>query len=276
MRSGLSGRVPHDHRAQPGAEQAADSEREHRRPLHGRHHREDQCGHPVGQSEDDVLARVGMGQCLAAEPQEQRQQQHARRGAEVAAVDADREDRDTLQREREPLPATRRARVVRGGRTGNRIAREANPSSAGTIFSKPSAGVDNSSTAPVTPPTAAKGSTRFSNGPWPASSGRDPRIEPTPLNTSATVLVTLAVTGGSPPAAAPDRWRPTPGPRCCRSVRRRFRPRRAAALATRTPAHCARPVGRGTGRDRVCTRDRGRSSIADVPRRLVVATRSGV
>ena len=78
------------------------------------------------------------------------------------------------------------------------IAIDAIPSRIGTIFSKPSAGVDNNSAAPATPATAATGSIRFSQRAWPVSSGREPNTEPMPLNTSATVLVTLAVTGGSP------------------------------------------------------------------------------
>ena len=69
---------------------------------------------------------------------------------------------------------------------------------AGTTFSKPSAGVDNSRTAPIDPATAATGAMRLSHGPWPSSSGREPRTDPIPLNTRATVLVTFAVTGGSP------------------------------------------------------------------------------
>ena len=75
---------------------------------------------------------------------------------------------------------------------------DASPSRIGTIFSKPSAGVDKSSAAPTAPPTAAAGRILSSQGPWPLSSGREPKTEPMPLNTSATVLVTLAVTGGSP------------------------------------------------------------------------------
>ena len=49
-----------------------------------------------------------------------------------------------------------------------------------------------------TPPTAATGAIRLSHGPWPSSSGGEPSTDPMPLNTKATVLVTLAVTGGSP------------------------------------------------------------------------------
>ena len=44
----------------------------------------------------------------------------------------------------------------------------------GTIFSKPSAGVDSRSAAPTTPPSAATGMTRHSHGPCPLSSGREP------------------------------------------------------------------------------------------------------
>src|SRR5689334_2712623 len=84
------------------------------------------------------------------------------------------------------------------GRAGTRMATEANASRSGTIFSKPSAGNDNSRTAPTRPPKAATGAMRLSHGPCPSSSGREPQIDPTPLNTTATVLVTLAVTGGRP------------------------------------------------------------------------------
>ena len=39
-------------------------------------------------------------------------------------------------------------------------------------------------------------------GRWPTSSRRDPSAAPIPVNTSATVLVTFAVTGGSPTASS--------------------------------------------------------------------------
>ena len=79
---------------------------------------------------------------------------------------------------------------------------EANPSSSGTSFSKPSAGVDSNSAAPTTPPSAATGANCLSRGACPISSGRDPSTEPTPVNTRATVLVTFAVTGGRPTASS--------------------------------------------------------------------------
>src|SRR6476469_9588315 len=89
-----------------------------------------------------------------------------------------------------------------GGRRGIRMVKEANPSSQGTIFSNPSAGVDSSSAAPTMPPTAATGASARSRGAWPTSSGREPSTDPTPVNTSATVLVTFALTGASPTASS--------------------------------------------------------------------------
>ena len=78
---------------------------------------------------------------------------------------------------------------------------EAKPSSSGTSFSNPSAGVDSNSAAPTAPPSMATGASLFSRGAWPFNSGRDPSTEPTPVNTRATVLVTFAVTGGRPMAS---------------------------------------------------------------------------
>ena len=82
------------------------------------------------------------------------------------------------------------------------MATEANARRSGTTFSKPSAGMDNSRTAPTSPPSAATGAIRLSHGPWPSSSGREPSTDPMPLNTTATVLVTLAVTGGRPTSSS--------------------------------------------------------------------------
>ena len=43
---------------------------------------------------------------------------------------------------------------------------------------------------------------RSARRPWPASSGREPAAAPGPVNTSATVLVMFAVSGGSPSASS--------------------------------------------------------------------------
>ena len=65
-----------------------------------------------------------------------------------------------------------------------------------------SAGVSSSSVAPTAPPSTVAIASSRTRTAWPSSSGRDPRIEPTPLKTSATVLVTLAATGPSPTASS--------------------------------------------------------------------------
>ena len=87
-------------------------------------------------------------------------------------------------------------------RRGIRIVNEANPSRNGTAFSKPSAGVDSNNAAPVAPPISAAGTSGFRPLACPFNSGLDPRTEPMLLKMSATVLVTLAVTGGNPSASS--------------------------------------------------------------------------
>ena len=89
-----------------------------------------------------------------------------------------------------------------GGRRGIRMVSAARPSSQGTIFSKPSAGVDSSNAAPTRPPIAATGDSFFSRGACPTSSGREPSRDPTPVKTSATVFVTFALTGARPTASS--------------------------------------------------------------------------
>ena len=94
--------MSHDNRTESAAHQAAEAERDDGGPLHGCHRGEDQRGNAVGGAEHNVLGGVGMCQCLTADAQEQCEQQDTRRGPEVAAVNADREDRDALQGERAP------------------------------------------------------------------------------------------------------------------------------------------------------------------------------
>jgi hypothetical protein len=79
---------------------------------------------------------------------------------------------------------------------------EAAAISHGTIRSKASDGVSSSRAAPAAPPRTAPAESRSSRRPWPRSSGPEALTEPTPLSTSATVLVTLAVTGGRPVASS--------------------------------------------------------------------------
>ena len=152
---------------------------EHGGPVHRGDEREDQRRNGVRDAEDDVLGGVGVrqrshGQCAAtarasARPPRRRSSRRRCRSAKIAA-DSSRivaVCRRWLATLASPLP-----------RRGMAMASEAPPSRIGTIFSKPSAGVDSSSTAPIAPPTAATGRIRFSQGRWPLSSGREPDTEP--------------------------------------------------------------------------------------------------
>src|SRR4051812_6032536 len=117
---------------------------------------------------------------------------------------------------------------------------------------------------PANPPSTAATASRLSRRPWPASSGREALTEPTLLSTSATVLVTLAVTGGMPaassageliseasPAMLPVSPAPTPA-----STRRANSPTligsgrsRASPARLPHPPRRAGAVGRGGGSD---------------------------
>ena len=79
--------------------------------------------------------------------------------------------------------------------------REAPPISSGTSSSNTSAGVDSSSAAPVAPPAVVTRARRRTRPAWPASSWRENAAAETVYPTSATVLVTFAVSGGSPTAS---------------------------------------------------------------------------
>ncbi len=59
-----------------------------------------------------------------------------------------------------------------------------------------------SSERPATLPTAATGSSRSSNGRVPASSARELSADPGPMATAATMLPTLAGSGGTPAASS--------------------------------------------------------------------------
>ena len=72
----------------------------------------------------------------------------------------------------------------------------------GATYANHCDGVASSRAAPAAPPAAVSRPSRATRRPWPASSGRDPAAEPTPENTSATVLVTFALTGGRPRASS--------------------------------------------------------------------------
>jgi hypothetical protein len=54
----------------------------------------------------------------------------------------------------------------------------------------------------VQPPSTPVRTNQRSSNQWPSSSGREALIEPTPLNTRATVFVTLALIGPSPIASS--------------------------------------------------------------------------
>ena len=91
--------------------------------------------------------------------------------------------------------------VGRAKRRGRMTASEATPISQGTRRAKAGAGVAKRRSPPAAPPAMAKGMRRRTAGPCPLSSGRNPQTDPALLNTSETVLVTLALTGESPAAS---------------------------------------------------------------------------
>ncbi|AMD54546.1 hypothetical protein ATO49_10510 [Mycolicibacterium fortuitum subsp. fortuitum DSM 46621 = ATCC 6841 = JCM 6387] len=97
--------MSHDHRAEARTDQAPGAQRDDRRPVHRRDHDERDRGNGVGHTEDHILGGVGVCQCRAAGTQQQRQQQHAGSGAEVAAVDGDQKDRAGLHRDLDPMAA---------------------------------------------------------------------------------------------------------------------------------------------------------------------------
>ena len=73
--------------------------------------------------------------------------------------------------------------------------------STGTTSSKLWAGESSRAAAPAAPPSAVTVPNRRTRVPWPVSSGPEPMAEPAPVSTSDTVLVTFAVSGGSPSAS---------------------------------------------------------------------------
>ena len=79
---------------------------------------------------------------------------------------------------------------------------DAPPISTGTATVNTLAGVSNRTAAPAAPPSAVMAPSRSTRGPWPASSGRDEATEPAPVNTSETVFVMLAASGGTPSASS--------------------------------------------------------------------------
>ena len=87
-------------------------------------------------------------------------------------------------------------------RRRRRIASDAPAISHGAIRSNVAAEVTSRSAAPVAPPATAAAASRRTVGAWPCSSCREPSVEPTLLQTSATVFVTLAWTGPSPAASS--------------------------------------------------------------------------
>ena len=79
---------------------------------------------------------------------------------------------------------------------------DAPPISTGTTTVNVLAGVSSRIAAPAAPPSAVMTPSRSTCRPCPASSGRDPATEPAPVNTSETVLVMLAASGGTPSASS--------------------------------------------------------------------------
>ena len=82
-----------------------------------------------------------------------------------------------------------------------RIVHDARAISHGTTRAKVPEGVASKRIPPLNPPVRAMGARNRARRRWPTNSGREPQIEPTLLNTSATVLDTLALSGGSPTAS---------------------------------------------------------------------------
>ncbi len=76
--------------------------------MHGRQHDEHQRGHPIGDAEHHVLARVGVRQRVVTRPEKQGEQHHTGRGAEVAAVYRDQEDRGGFQVHSRRMPLVAR------------------------------------------------------------------------------------------------------------------------------------------------------------------------
>ena len=71
----------------------------------------------------------------------------------------------------------------------------------GTTFAKVAAGIINNRIAPTILPTKVSGMSVFNSWPCPRSSRREAGTAPKLVKTKPTVLVTLAVTGGSPSAS---------------------------------------------------------------------------
>ncbi|GAA4131380.1 hypothetical protein GCM10022416_10010 [Actinomadura keratinilytica] len=99
-----------------------------------------------------------------------------------------------------PVAAARRSASARSRSRASST--EPSAISQGTTSSKTPSGVLSSSAAPRVPPTAASATSLPVRRRWPRSSARDPAAAPTVVENSATVLVTLAATGGSPTASS--------------------------------------------------------------------------
>src|SRR6516165_1172235 len=82
-----------------------------------------------------------------------------------------------------------------------RSSSEAPPMSTGTTAVKMLAGVSSSTAAPAAPPAAVTIPSRITRRPCPVSSGLELATDPAPVNTSETVFVMFALSGGTPSAS---------------------------------------------------------------------------
>ncbi len=74
--------------------------------------------------------------------------------------------------------------------------------STGTTMANAPAGASSRAHAPAAPPAAVMTASRTARCRCPVSSGREPATDPADVQTSDTVFVTLAASGGSPIASS--------------------------------------------------------------------------
>ncbi len=175
------------------------AERQHGRPVHRAEGEEGQGGDAVGDPHDDVLRGVAAGQRLRRRGEQQREHEHARAGAEVAAVDGDEEHAPRQQ----PGVADRLPPGQGGGRRAQQHGDRAGRDQPGD---EPGEGVGRGEQQ-----QCRRRAPRRRR--WPRRAGaaaRPGRAAPAATRPptrrcsrrSATVLVTLADTGGSPAASS--------------------------------------------------------------------------
>lgn len=164
--------MTHHDGTQPRSQQTARAQCGHGAPLDRRDGREDHRRDAVGQAQQDVLRCVGMRQRGMPHPQEQGQQQHPAAAPKYPPYTAMAKTATPSK-----IRTVRLRRLVSsaaGGLWGNTIASDAPPSRMGTTFSKPSAGVDNSRSAPAAPPSSVSGAMRSRKRPCPSVRAASP------------------------------------------------------------------------------------------------------